>query len=593
LSDLKDFFQRRVDGFAAEWAATKKRINVVSALRLVSILLILPLIYFYATTANSIWLILSFIMIAAFIALVTWHQNLFEKKVFLENIKVLNEEEINALQQKFEHFPSGQEFVKPSHNYAYDLDIFGDNSIFQYLNRTCTASGKIRLSQILSTPLKDKNEILERQNMLQELDKKIDFRQEFQATGMSVSEDPKENQQLFKWFQEPPQFLNKGYLNILRFLLPAILFICIILAFFNTRFGSIAILLSIFNLIFVGLFTGKINLIHSRISTKNGVLNKYLQLLKIIQKEKFQHPQLAQMQSTGQESMDAIQQFSKIVNRFDQRLNLLVGILLNMLILNDIQSVIAIERWKAKHQTNIEQWLSVIFEIDALNSLANFSFCHPHFIYPEINNDLKQIDAYGIGHPLIPPDICILNNLSLGDKEKMIILTGANMSGKSTFLRTLGINTVLALIGAPVYAEKFSTPILEIMTSMRLTDSLKERASYFYAELKRLQSIVRSLESGTQLFIILDEILKGTNSEDKLSGSIALIKRFTNYNCLGIIATHDLELGKLEGQYPNKISNHCFESIIEEKKLSFDYTLKAGIAQNKNATFLMETMEII
>lgn len=593
MSDLKDFFQQRVDDFSTEWTTTKQRINVVSALRLVSILLVLPLIYFYATTANSIWLILAFVMIVVFIALVTWHQNLFEKKVFLENIKTLNEEEINALNQEFEHFPSGQEFVTPSHNYTYDLDIFGDNSIFQYLNRTCTASGKIRLSEILSTPLKEKKEIIDRQKMLQELDKKITFRQEFQATGMNVLEDPKENQQLFKWFQEPPQFLNKGYLNILRFLFPAILLIFIVLTFFNGRFGSAAVAMSIFNLLFVGLFTSQINRIHNRISTKNGVLNKYLQLLKIIQKEDFQHPKLQQMQSTGQESMNAIQQFSKIVNRFDQRLNLLVGIILNMLILNDIQSVIAIERWKDKHQKNIEQWLSVIFEMDALNSLANFSFCHPHFIYPEIDNNQKQVESYGIGHPLIPPNVCVLNNLTLGDNEKMIILTGANMSGKSTFLRTLGVNTVLALIGSPVYAEKFSTPILEIMTSMRLTDSLKERASYFYAELKRLQSIVRSLESGTQLFIILDEILKGTNSEDKLSGSIALIKRFTNYNCLGIIATHDLELGKLEGQYPNKISNHCFESIIEEKKLSFDYTLKAGIAQNKNATFLMETMEII
>ncbi len=593
MTDLLDFFQKRADGFLQEWTEAKQRINLVSTLRLLAVLAILPLIYFFVTTQNVLWLVLTILMIIAFIALVTWHQNLFERKIFLENIKTINEEEVNALKQKFEHFVSGQEFVNPAHSYTYDMDIFGQNSIFQYLNRTCTASGKVRLADMLSTPLKTKESILERQAILQELAEKLEFRQKFQAMGLNVKEDPKENQQLFRWFKEPPQFLNNGLLKVLIYVLPLALLALTILSFWDLKFGNLAILLGFINLGVVGFFTKKINHIHQKVSTKNGVLGKYLRLLKVIQEESFQHPHLQHQQSSVQASLKAIEKFQKIVNRFDQRLNILVAVFLNAFILNDLRSVIAIEDWKVKNQENIEQWLAVIFEIDALNSLANFAFCHPHFIYPTIETTQKQIRMQGVGHPLIPPSVCVANDLTIGDNEKMIILTGANMSGKSTFLRTLGVNTILALIGAPVYAKEFSTPILDIMTSMRLTDSLKERASYFYAELKRLQSIVQTLEEGKQLLIILDEILKGTNSEDKLSGSIALIKRFTDYNCLGIIATHDLELGKLEEQYPNKISNHCFESIIENDELFFDYTLQAGVAKNKNATFLMETMEII
>ncbi len=218
---------------------------------------------------------------------------------------------------------------------------------------------------------------------------------------------------------------------------------------------------------------------------------------------------------------------------------------------------------------------------------------HPHFNYPIIDNDALTIEAKALGHPLMPYKDCITNDIVLGDNEKMIILTGANMSGKSTFLRSLGLNTLMSLIGLPVFAQSFRTPILDIFTSMRVTDSLKERASYFYAELKRLQNIVELLKQNKKMLIILDEVLKGTNSEDKLSGSIALIQKFVTYQSLGIIATHDLELGKMEEEMPQLVSNHCFESIIKEKELYFDYKLGEGIAKNKNATFLMESMNII
>ena len=591
--DLKKYFTDRHHNFALELEAVKKRTNLISILRLVSILALIPVFYMYATTGNPIFIALGLVLVAAFIGLVTYHQNLYDKQQHLEALTHINKHEANALDGDFSGFGAGKVYLNSQHAYTYDMDVFGENSIFQALNRTCTALGEVRLSEIFSEPLKDKAAILERQEMLKDLSQKTEFRQNFQASGMTLEEKTEEVQALFEWFEESPQFINNKFLMIAKYLFPALLIASTIFWFFDPRGLILAVFFVLVNWLTWGFSAKKIGRIHGKVSRKNGVMSKYVKLLKIFSEEKFENPQIQNMQQIGKESVSEMKRFTRIVNNFDQRLNMLVGAFLNTVFLFDLHCVTSLEKWKLNNRKNIRNWLDVLFEIDALNSLANFAYCRPHFIYPEINTDSFIIKGKAMGHPLIAEEDCVTNDFDLGESEKMAILTGANMSGKSTFLRTLGVNTILALIGSPVYAKQFNCPILTLMTSMRLTDSLKERESYFYAELKRLQSIVQSLEKGERMFIILDEILKGTNSEDKLTGSIALIQKFVKFNSLGIIATHDLDLGKLEGEMPGKVSNICFESIIEDDKLSFDYTLNDGIAKNKNATFLMNQMKIV
>jgi DNA mismatch repair ATPase MutS len=198
-----------------------------------------------------------------------------------------------------------------------------------------------------------------------------------------------------------------------------------------------------------------------------------------------------------------------------------------------------------------------------------------------------------MGHPLIPENECVPNSVTVGQGPSVLIITGANMAGKSTFLRTIGVNLVLALSGGPVCASTFRCPVIGLRSGMRTADSLKDHQSYFYAELNRLKTIMDELRSDKPLFILLDEILKGTNSTDKQAGSIALVKQLIPHPCLALIATHDLALGELQTEYPAHVKNFCFEATIENDQLSFDYKLKPGLAQKMNATFLMKKMGII
>lgn len=245
-----------------------------------------------------------------------------------------------------------------------------------------------------------------------------------------------------------------------------------------------------------------------------------------------------------------------------------------------------------KHGRDIETWFAVLAEMDALISLGTFACNRPDYIYPEIS-DIPCFRGKELGHPLIPREKCVTNDIDISRKPFFMIVTGANMAGKSTYLRTVGVNHVLASVGLPVCADELTFYPGRLLTNLRTSDSLVNSESYFMAELKRLRMIIDRLESGEEgLLIILDEILKGTNSEDKQRGSLALMKRLTGLGGNGIIATHDLALGSLENEFPREIKNWHFDAVICEDVLTFDYKLREGIARNMNASFLMRKMGI-
>jgi DNA mismatch repair ATPase MutS len=285
---------------------------------------------------------------------------------------------------------------------------------------------------------------------------------------------------------------------------------------------------------------------------------------------------------------------SRLTSFFDQRLNMLVNTCLNGLILYNMQCMIALEKWKAVNKSFFPGWIDAVGSIERLNSLATFAFNNPDYVYPTpVDGSRPFVEAQAMAHPLISAQERIANDLNAGRKEKLILVTGSNMSGKTTFLRTLGVNLLLAQCGAPVCAGSFSFTPMQLLTSLRVSDSLQEHTSYFMAELIKLQKIIHQLRTGLPALVLIDEILRGTNSEDKTYGSEQFIRRLIAYPCLSLFATHDLSLGQMEQEMPDAVSNYCFESTIEGGNLHFDYKLQRGIARNRNASFLMKKMEII
>jgi DNA mismatch repair ATPase MutS len=333
------------------------------------------------------------------------------------------------------------------------------------------------------------------------------------------------------------------------------------------------------------------------LSRKSELVKKYSGLLQTVEKEAFNSPYMmglkGALEGSGGLPSEATKKLSSILNAFEARNNMLMGFLLNFLFLWDMIQVIRTENWQALHREDLPKWLEVLAETDALCSLANFHFNHPGSIFPSPHRDGSLLEAKELGHPLIPVNDRVNNPANILCRRHFTIITGANMAGKSTYLRTVGVNLVLAMTGSAVIAEEMTFRPASLVTSIRTRDSLQKSESYFYAELKRLKYIIDRLHEGEKLIILLDEILKGTNSRDKQSGSIALLTKLLRYEASGLVATHDLALGELEKQYPENITNKSFEVVIENDQLVFDFKLKVGIAKQLNATFLMRHMGII
>jgi hypothetical protein len=296
------------------------------------------------------------------------------------------------------------------------------------------------------------------------------------------------------------------------------------------------------------------------------------------------------IQSSNKKASLIFKEFSKILDAFDQRNNMLFGILGNGLFLWDLRQTYKIDKWISVYQNQVENWFDVISYFDAQISLSNYAYNHADHHFPEIKSKDHGISAEMLGHPLLDKKVRINNDFSIAEKDFQII-TGANMAGKSTFLRTISLSLIMSNSGLPVCAKNMSYSPIKLITSMRTTDSLAEESSYFYAEIVRLRFIVDQMKDD-KYFIILDEILKGTNSKDKAIGSKKFVEKLVKSGSTGIIATHDLSLCDIEQEYP-QIHNKYFDAKINNEELVFDYKLKDGICTNMNASFLLKKMEII
>jgi len=343
----------------------------------------------------------------------------------------------------------------------------------------------------------------------------------------------------------------------------------------------------------------RISKYYSRINNIVGIFAKYAKVLRMIEDEYFESEYLKSLQSKlmvhETKASNSLNSLFKILNAFEIQHNALISFVLNSLFLFDIHVCFRLHEWRKKQRGEVDKWFSTIGEMEVLISFASFAFNNIDDVtYPTIlKDDVFQIDAVELGHPLLQPNIRVNNDFSVNGVPSIQIITGANMAGKSTFLRTLAVNLLIAMNGAPVIARKFSFFPCDIFSSIKVQDSLTNNESYFYAELLRLKDIIEHVRTHPKTLVILDEILRGTNTKYKLTGSMGILKKLMHLNAMVIIATHDLSIAELENVYAGTVMNSCFEVELTDDQLFFDYKLKTGISKKLNASFLMQKMEII
>ncbi|MEG2514080.1 MAG: hypothetical protein RSA92_01980 [Bacteroidaceae bacterium] len=597
LNEVIATYQRLIAEAQKNLSTVKNKIYRIGTVRLLLFIAgVAGIFQFY----DESWLILCGIVIVTFIpflVLVKYHNRLFYRKDYLEKEIEINKNELSAIQYDTSCFDGGKEYVDPSHLYSYDIDLFGNNSLFQYLNRTVTSFGKEKLAAWFIKHLDNKKEIEERQEAVRELAPEFAMRQRFRILGLLYKGESSDGKNINEWARSESFYRTKTYFRIALLVIPLINFALLVLGILGAlSFTWLGLSFFFFVICSFTLQKGITNF-QTSYGKKLKILATYAVLMKIIEKRTASAAILKKLQSKlsakeGSASA-AVEQLAAEMNTLDQRNNVIVSTILNGFLFWELRQVMRIEKWKENHAKELPVWLEVLGEMDALCSLATFDFNHPDYAYAEISAQPFELTAKNMGHPLMNRDKCVKNNVEMSKRPFFVIITGANMAGKSTYLRTIGVNYLLACIGAPVCCEQMKLYPSHLITSLRTSDSLTDNESYFFAELKRLKLIIDKLNAKEELFIILDEILKGTNSMDKQKGSFALIKQFMTLQANGIIATHDLLLGSLVDIFPDNIHNDCFEAEITNNELTFSYRLKEGVAQNMNACFLMKKMGIV
>ncbi len=589
MKNPKNFYLQHKNELEKEVSILKKKLINLGIFRFAVFLVTCFLVYLTFGQYPDVFII-AILGTLLFSFLVVKYIDLKRKKDLVDAKVKINNIEIKVLNRDFHQLDAGEEFVNTGHFYSNDIDLFGIGSFFQYLNRTSTIKGKTELANLLTeNKIED---IADKQEAIQELSAKVKWRQHFSALANLVTVKSKTSF-ITEWFLNYTSVFPK-FLSTFQIIFSIISLIIISLVFlgfvpFNYMLGWF-----FFGLAITGKYLKKTNNLYAETDSIRDTFKQYHQLLYEIEIEKFTSKNLLQnqiiIQSENKKASLVFKEFSKILDAFDQRNNIFISVLGNGLFLSEIYNARKVENWISNYSHTVEKWFEVVAYFDAQNSLANFKFNHQKFIFPEITKEKEVIKAFKLGHPLLKINKRIDNNFIIDD-EQFFIVTGANMAGKSTFLRTVSLSIVMANCGLPVCAENFQYSPIKLITSMRTTDSLTEDESYFYSELKRLKFIVDEIKD-KDYFIILDEILKGTNSKDKAIGSKKFVEKLTKSKSTGIIATHDVSLCDLENEFAD-IKNYYFDAEIINNELYFDYTLKNGVCKNMNASFLLKKMEII
>lgn len=591
---ILNFYKNLVIEESAELKLLLRKKSVFAWLRFGSIIAIFFAFYLLWSMGWPYVMAATVVLLIIFIRLVYADLHHFEK---IQRLKIkiqLYEKEIASLEGNTT-FDNGMRYSDAVHPYTSDLDIFGEYSLYQYLNRTTSEPGAITLAAFLkSTALPEI--ISKRQLAVKELSKITDWIKDLQVLGTQHGLTSEVQLKLENWVKQPPEYLKSSSWNWLRYVLPSVILAITFLFIAQIVSGSLFIFTLLAYLALNYQLDKKIAPIHRQLDNIAGPLKTFSESIQLIEKRTFSSELLKEIQSHIQyqnfTASGAIQRLGKILEKLDLRYNFVVSLPLNVFLLWNLQQVLSLEKWKQMHKGEVSKWLSVLAQFEALNSLAIFSYNHPRYAFPEIINEYFIAEGTSIGHPLIPEQKRIDNPVSIPSEGKIMLITGSNMAGKSTYLRSIGVNCVLAFCGAPVCAESFKISHVNLISSMRIADNLQESTSTFYAELKKLKAVIDRINAGEKMFVLLDEMLRGTNSNDRHTGSKALIRQLVEKKTAAIIATHDLELAAMKEPFAENILNYHFDVQVEKEELYFDYKLKEGVCTSMNASILMKKIGI-
>ncbi|WP_312188955.1 MutS-related protein [Sphingobacterium sp.] len=554
-------------------------------------------ILFYTFQLESLPLVFVcfFVLLFLFAYLVRKQSQLeLQKNYFEAYLKVVENEQIIEV-GKLNMYDHGQNFEDGNHPYSSDMDIFGTYSLFAKLNRATTKQGIDLLASWFKAPL-NKVQIQCNQEAAQELESESEWIWDFQAkllANLNHKLDIKAF--LTNYFQDRNFQFGSAFMRFYIKAGPILFLVALIGSFFVPKLSGIATLIGIFHILWALAKAGSVSMFSSRIDKIGGVLSSYADAIQSIESHSWKSASMQKLandlsQNNGAEPISkAFKKLAGLINNLDARNNVFVGIFLNLFLLWDFRQVLAIVDWKNKYEHEILNSFDTLAEVEAIVSLAIWKRNHIDYVYPTIlDKPLEnKIDAQGVYHPLIPNEQVVANDYSSVD-HRVALVTGSNMAGKSTFLRTIGINAILAYAGASVAAKSFRLPIYKIISYMRIKDNLNESTSTFKAELNRMKFILDTVAAHRDSFFLIDEMLRGTNSVDKYLGSRAIIKKLVRMDGKGMVATHDLQLSSLEGEFPGEIKNYHFDIRVDEGQMLFDYKLKIGECKIFNASLLLK-----
>lgn len=598
-------YQDNIQKYSEEATRLSQKLNQLSTLRLIAFLAMVIAIAVLANAGQiTLLLLVAPVSVFAFFALMKRYNEVLQEKRQLNFLTELNEQELQRLDSKISDFDPGTEFLTVDHAYVSDFDIFGPHSLFQLINRTTTESGNEMLARWLSEPA-SKQTIVARQRAIKELSNDLDWSQSFQASGMAFSNAKSQYRKLLDWIKTPVQLLPKKSVYVpIAILLSAATLASGVYYIINAAAPDwyYYILPLVVTLFINSRILKKVNPIAEEVINNTHqnvkVLGGYHALIQKIELRQFESEVLQNLQSRlnrdGYSAANEIHRLKKILHFFQQRgtkSDLFGGNkfypAINFCFLTDIYWIIFSEQWKVRNSNYLADWAAAVSEFEVLNSMAGFACSNPSYTYPEIKKTPYSIRFEQLGHPLLSEDKRVCNDFNLEGRGEIDMITGSNMAGKSTFLRTVGINLVLAFIGAPCCAKSASVSSMRIFSSMRTQDNLEEGISSFYAELRRVERLLTLLEQGEPIFFMLDEMFKGTNSKDRHKGGFSLIKQLADLNAFGLISTHDLDLATLAGRH-ELVTNYSFNSEIREGEMLFNYTLTPKLCTDFNASELMK-----
>lgn len=584
----ENFFVSKIKEYALISQRLTKRSNQLAILRLAVFVLIIAIIVLLTSiTSLGIIIFTGVAGLIIFIWLVSYHKDLEQKINLYQALKGLNEEELSRTEGKFPGYHDGISFIDKKHPFSYDLDLFGDRSLFHHINRChLPISEKLLADFLTNTAAID--QIPVRQRIIETLTEHIDWVQEYIAT-LKIN--------TYKITAHPDLgFLKTIKLNagitLVSWFLRAAAIAAIALYFLDILPFVFIILSALINYWVMVKYSQDI----FSAGVKSNVLIRHIRIhlsaMKKIDGKTFSSPETDFLVSkVTKDSIREIKKLESTIRWIDSRNNPFYAIL-NAIFLMDLYSYHQLALWIHKNSENLDDWFDTVYKVEMYSSIAAWRFHHKEYTWPEFSENDYVFEAFNMGHPLINESQVITNDFTLSN-SKIHLVTGSNMSGKSTFLRTVGLNTLMAWIGLPVFASNMTVSRFILFTSMRTQDNLAESTSSFYAELKRISELFRLIDhSDIPVLFFLDEILKGTNSDDRHSGARGIIEKLIKKECTGFISTHDLQLADDYQDHIN-IENISFNSYLEDDQLIFDYKLTPGKCQSSNATLLMKSMNII